>query len=277
MMHKMKPIGYCFLLMMILFLVACDQDGSIDPNYPTTIEELTSAELDQQLSLLNNTPLAEYTSIDYFGFPSFRDGTDDSIKAMTTGMEVSEETLVEMTRQAMLDYGTFLNASDPSKLQVRNISTINNLRYDQFFAQYPDSLPSVWKVTTFQQNYDGYEVRGTSLNFLFSTDGLIALSGRWYHNIYLPDSMVFNEEAAKQSITGKTLTYNNKKFVPDEDTYWHSSKLIILPLRLNRKIKKQLTDIIELRFCWALYPEGWEVLVDTQTGEKLSETIIGQY
>ncbi|MBN2807407.1 MAG: hypothetical protein JXR22_12190 [Prolixibacteraceae bacterium] len=272
----MKLIGLSILGLMILFLTTCDQKETFDPRYPTTIEELTNSELDQLLNLLNKTPLAKYTSIDYFGFASFRDGTDDSIKAMTTGIDVSEETLTEMTRQALLDYGTFLNASDPSKLQIRTISTITNLQYEQFTSQYPDSLPAAWRITTFQQYYEGYEVRGSSLNFIFSSEGLIALSGHWYHDIYLPDSLVYSEEAAKQSMIGKTLTYQNKTFIPKEDTYWHNSKLVILPLRLNKLVKRHLTDTIELRFCWALYPEGWEILVDTQTGEKLSESIIGQ-
>lgn len=263
----MKLLGPFFLSFFLLFLMACDQQESLDPDYPTSIEELTEPELEQLLKLLENTPLSEYTSIDHFGFPSFRDGTDDSIKNMNSVIEASETELFDRAKQAMLDYGIFLNTSDPSKLQLRSISTINNLPYELFFKQFPDSLPAAWKLSSFQQNYQGMEVRGTSLHFLFSNDGLIALSGHWYHDIYLPDSMAYNETAAIQSLQGKTLSYNNKTLSINETTYWHKARLIILPLRLNKHI--------ELRQCWALYPENWEVLIDTQTGEKLSETIIG--
>lgn len=263
----MRLLGYCGFIWIMLLLIACEKQEAIDPNYPTIIEELSKPELDQLLNQLGKTPLEKYTSIDHFGFPSFRDGTDDSIKTMQKGFDASEAVLAEMSRRAMLDYGTFLNATDSSKLQVRTISTMHNLQYQQFFVKYPDSLPPAWKLTSMPQYYKGYEVRGTSLNFVFTNEGLIALSGQWYHEIFLPDSMLYNEEAAKQSIIGKTLTHGSKKFVPSASSYWYNPKLVILPLRLNKTI--------ELRFCWALYPDSWEVLVDTQTGEKLSELLIG--
>jgi len=43
---------------------------------------------------------------------------------------------------------------------------------------------------------------------------------------------------------------------------------MIMPITRSNKI--------ELRVCWALYPETWEVIIDSQSGEILSAIDISE-
>jgi len=263
----MRKALIILLYITLFFAISCKKDEFGDPNYPTTIKELSADELDQLLNQLEQTPLSELTALDPYGFPFMINGYQDSIINENWFHETTYEELVELTKKTVIEYGHFLNVTDSSLVTIKSVSTVNNMKYEQFMAVYPDSLPPAWKITVNQQIYEGIEVRGTTLTFLFSPYGIISLGGHWFNNIYIPDSLRHSDEDAKNLIIDELFTYKNVEFTPTLDSYWHNTSKVILPIRLS--------DHIELRVCWALYPENWEIIVDTQSGETISVLIIG--
>lgn len=265
---KMKKALIILLYITLFFAISCKKDEFGDPNYPTTIKELSADELNQLLDQLEQTPLSELTSLDPYGFPFSIIGYQDSINNETWRFKTTYEELVELTKKTVTEYGYFLNVTDSSLVTIKSVSTVNNMKYEQFVAAYPDSLPPVWKITVNQQLYQGIEVRGTTLTFLFSPNGIVSLGGHWFNNIYIPDSLRISDEDAKNLIIDQLVTYKNVEFIPTAESYWHNTRKVILPIRMS--------DQIELRVCWALYPETWEIIVDALSGKTLSAVNIGK-
>lgn len=261
-----------FLLVGSLIVTSCKKDENIDPQYPTIVKELSEVELNTRLDQLAQTDFSECTALDYFGIPMFN-VNDSVVEAKKWRYKTTKENLTLLAKEAIADYGFFLNNTDSSSISIKKVTDIDGVYYSKFFELYPDSLPTLWCVTTNPQNYEGLEVRTTVLSLLFSPDGLFSMSGHWYNNIYIPKEDNYTEEKAKALLLGKTLNYSSSKLVIDEDVFWHNSQKVILPKRVSDDddaTKQQ----IELRVCWALFPETWEVLVDTQTGEVLSKVDI---
>lgn len=249
-------------LVVTFFLWSCQNEEYSDPNYPTIVRALSEQALNQVLGQIAQTPFAEYTALDTFGIPLMVANYDDSLNNTGWRYSVTKEELKQLAKEAIAEYGYFLNVTDSSKIGIQSITTTANMKYDLFKDTYPDSLPPAWKVTTAQQVHEGIEVRGTSLSLVFSPYGLVTCSGHWYSEIYIPDSLVYTEETAMELIMNKALSYKNSKLTINEETSWRKAKQVILPIRRSGEI--------ELRFCWALFPESWEILFDTQTGEILS-------
>ncbi|MFA9391879.1 MAG: hypothetical protein ACERKD_18870 [Prolixibacteraceae bacterium] len=253
---------FVIILILIYFLCwNCKSDEYVDPNYPTIYNALSEQAYNQVYGQLQQTPFSTYTMLDTFGFPILV-ADYDSLNAKDWRYKTSPEQLLKLTKEAIVEFGYFFHVTDSSLVSIRNIATTKNKKYDLFMKTFPDSLPTVWKVTTNQQIYNGIDVRGTSLSLVFSPYGLEAVGGHWFNEIYFPDSLIYNENAAKKLIMDETLSYNNTTITPDETTSWQTSKKIVFPIRKSHQI--------ELRICWAIYPETWEVIIDTQTGEIFS-------
>jgi hypothetical protein len=97
---------------------------------------------------------------------------------------------------------------------------------------------------------------------VIDTLNVVMISGNWFQEIYIPQQEKFNESRIKELLINQKLTYKNRAFVPDEDTQWRLTRKIIVPMHRSKQI--------ELRVCLALYSGSWEVIVDTETGERLS-------
>ena len=250
-------------ILILIFFFGCNSENEIiDPNYPTVIEELSDLEIEQIISQLEQTPLINCQSIDSYGFPII--DTDDTlcIDEDEWKADTSSTVIKEMAKQAFSDYASFLNITDTSEYQIKAITTSEGMTYSKFRSKYTDSLPPAWFVSTAIQEYEGIEVRGTTLQVLLSPDEAIGIRGHWYDDIYIPEEDVYSKEDAKELIYNTLYEYSGSEIIPTESSTWHTSKKIIVPVRES--------NYIEIRVCWAIYPDSWEFLIDSQTGDVIS-------
>ncbi|MDA3929233.1 MAG: hypothetical protein PF541_09750 [Prolixibacteraceae bacterium] len=261
---------YLLLIVAIIVTNSCKEDELVDLNYPTTYQPLTrESDFNNILDQLEKTELVNYTAIDTFGFPVFITDIYDSLENKEWSYKTTLEALTASTKKAVIEYGYFINTADSASIDVLIVTTSKGINFSQFLESYSDSLPNVWKVVTQNQKVDGLEVIGSNLNFLFSPNGAIAIDGHWYSDVYIPAIDKYSEEEAKALILDKTLTDGNSSLTIDLATNWQNSKKIILPIKSSYKI--------EMRVCWVLHTDNWEIFIDSQTGEIHSSIDIGNY
>lgn len=257
----MKITLYILVITLVTCLLSCNDDLDIAPNYPTVIKELDTLAQQTLTVQISEAGLYDCTYIDNFGFP-FIYQLDSCIDFENWKLEMTTQELEQNMKNAVIEYGFFLNTRDSSLVDLKQITTSEGMDYDQFNSNYPDSIPPVWIISTHNQDYDGLEIRGTSLQFVFSPVGLISIIGQWYSDVLIPSTDNFTETLAKESILNTEFSYSSSELIANDETYWYTSKKLIIPVRES--------DEIELHVCWALYPETWEILVDTQTGDVIS-------
>jgi hypothetical protein len=258
----MKRLLYSIIAILFLFATGCKKDETGDPNYPTTIPLASSEKIDQISIRLSESPLYECTSIDSFGFciVSLKNklcGHFDSIP-----FRYSKEEIIDIFHQSVFDYRDLLCLNDTLGIKVASIKNIRGIEYEKFYKTYPDSVPKDWIVTSNLQKLGSYEIPGTSITMLITYDQVRSIGGKRYEQLYIPAIDVFSEESAKKSLLNVELTNNSSTIKTTTDTYWYKTEKIIFPVIKSGRI--------ELRACWSLYPENWQVVVDTQTGEVLS-------
>jgi hypothetical protein len=258
----MKRLLFSIIAILFLFATGCKKDETGDPNYPTTIS-LASAEKVNQLSTkLNNSPLSKCTTIDQFGFCTVSLKNDSCDHFDSIPVRYSKEEIVDIFHQSVFDYSDLLNLKDTLGIKVASIKNIRGIEYEKLYKTYPDSVPKDWIVTSNLQKLNGFEIPGTSITMLITYDQIRSIGGKRYEQLYIPATDVFSEESAKKSLLNVELTNNSSTIKTTTDTYWYKSEKIIFPVIKSGRI--------ELRVCWSLYPENWQVVVDTQTGEVLS-------
>lgn len=253
---------YTFPLVLLLIIItSCISEDSIDPNYPTTINAITETDYNQLVGQLTKTPLSACTAIDTFGFlvPIVENELciDKEWRANFSKLE-----LEQIAKKTIHEYGQYLGLTDSSQFQTQTISTNNKIDFQSLKTLYPDSFPHVWIVNSKQQVLNGLKVRGTTLSIVISPYGVISAGGKWYSTIYVPETDIVDEDSAKAILNRQILEYSNTKLTINNSTYWNKTEKIILPI--SKRGKK------EFRVCWALRPENWEVLIDSQTGERIS-------
>lgn len=250
--------------MAFLFITGCNNsDLSVDPNYPTIIEELNDREIDQLIGELDQSPMALCQSVDVFGFPFANLDDTLCIDENNWRYYATIDQLKKNTKIAVSDYGHLLNVTDTSKIKILSIVTPDGKTYEKFYATETDSAPPVWIITTNQQYYNDLIVRGSNLSIILASDHVVSIGGHWYDYIYIPDFDNYSEIDAKESLFNRTIEDGSNEIIPTSEMTWHYSKKIIVPIRRSNKI--------ELRVCWAMYPSTWEIMVDTQTGEIITK------
>jgi hypothetical protein len=260
--EKMRFLLLNSIAILFIIISGCKKDETGDPNYPTTIMWASNEKVDQISVRLSGSPLYECTSIDSFGFciVSLKNewcGRFDSVYVRYSKGEIER-----LFFQSVSDYRDMLNLNDTSGIKINSIKNLKGVDYDVFNKAYPDSVPQGWIVTSNLQRIGDYEIPGTELKMLISFDQVRSIGGKRYSQLYIPANDVFSEDSAKSTLLNTELIYKTSKIKPTLNTYWYKSEKIVFPI-----IK---SDRIELRFCWALYPGSWQVMVDTQTGEVLS-------
>lgn len=258
-MRKLQLIisALCFLL-----LVSCNEDIEVAKGYPTTIEEAGTIELNTILGQVEQTPMANCVAVNRFGF-LFLDYDSESCFDIDYWKNDSiKDIILNRTQDAFSKYANFFNLSDEDAPVIKSISTHNGISFDDFFKDYPDSLPPVWITTTEVQIYQDYEVRGTSLQVLLSPDEIIGISGHWYSEISVPETDNYSADQAQDLLYNQTFTFNRTETLISYNTIWHTPEKVITPIIRSGQI--------EIHVCWALYPGTWEILVDAQSGEVLS-------
>ena len=259
----MRYLNYFLVLFACFFMAACDQSDIVtDPKYPERINPLTANQLDAILNELGQTSFAMCVAIDTFGYPIIDSELDfclmnDSM-AYTTDLIQIEQTATT----AFNEYAFFLNSNNIEVDEIELASTIDGTSYNDFMEVYPDSVPAIWVVKTQLQYFEGLPVRGTSLTVWLSSSGVEGLSGKRYSWFFVPANDNFDETAAKEMLLNKSFSHGNFDIIINSQTFWHDSKKIIVPIRKS--------EYIELRVCLAMYPQGWEILVDSHTGEVIS-------
>jgi hypothetical protein len=265
--YQMRLSWLTFIFLPLLIISGCKKDETGDPNYPTTITRATSAELDQLLIKLSKTPLYECTSIDSFGYCYVSLKNKSCGKFDSVYVHYSEKEIVNLFYQSVFNYRDLLHLTDTFGIKVSSIKTLKGNDYSNFYANYPDSIPQGWIVTSNFQTIGGFQIPNTEIRMLIEFDQVRSISGKRYEQLYVPSTDVFSEKLAKESLINVELSSGNYTLKPDANTYWYPSEKIVFPV-----IK---SGGIELRICWALFPKNWEVIVDSQMGEVLYSYIIG--
>jgi hypothetical protein len=255
-----------FIILFLLFISGCKKDETVDPNYPTVILKASNEKIDQITIRLSGSPLYECTSIDSFGYCIVSLKNEECGHFDSVYVHYSKEEILSMFHQSVFDFRDLLNLSDTSGIKVNSIKNLKGMEYEQFYKTYPDSVPQGWIATSNLQKIGDYEIPGTEIKMLISFDQVRSMGGKRYEQLYIPATDVFSEDSAKSSLLNIELTYRNTKYKPSINTYWYKSEKIIFPIIKSERI--------ELRVCWALFPENWEVIVDTQTGEVMNSLII---
>ncbi len=262
----MNRFSTIILVLLIAFISGCEKEDNTDPNYPATVIEKESDEIWAIVDELALTPLSGCTSVDTFGFCFI----DTKIEGCNLS-ELPDSNLLlteieALFEQGLIEYGSFLNITDPLQVSIQSVKTLNGTTYEAFITDYPDSVNVNWLVSTGLQKYNNIPVRGTRLQMLVSGHSIAAIGGRRFANIYIPEKDLFSAEMAQENMLGEELTYKRNTYKITSSTYWYDAQKSIVPLFLSGKI--------ELRVCWILYPETWEVVVDSQSGKILSSVNI---
>jgi hypothetical protein len=303
-----KTIIFLLIITNIILISCSEEEVFHDQQYPTTVQKLATAEFNQRLITLSETPLSTCTAIDTFGFLNtyindkncefdtvFSMGNDttytinsDTIYSTendTVAYTIEYDTIYSIVKervylklsyaeitgifnQALIDYKSLLNIEDPSLISVSSITTLDGKSYEKFTTSYPDSASLKWIVTSNIQNINGLQIVGTEIKMVIFTGQVVSIGGRRYTDVYVPSTEYITKEEAQTSLIGEKLSYSNSELTPGDGTYWYESKKIIVPITRSNGI--------ELRVCWVLYPETWEVIIDTQSGEILSTTDISK-
>jgi hypothetical protein len=253
-----------FLLLLsfvfVLGLTACQENVDVDPNYPTTIEQLTDSQIDELYDVVYPTSLYGCALLDDFGH--FETNIkDDDLCVYNDSVEASytEDELVLLSKQAVASLQSFFEVDDTASLQLNEIVSMKGRNYSSFIET---SFPPVWKITFDPQVYDGLKVRGTEITVLINSDGVFSLKGNWYSDIYIPSTNGVELNEAEDGLVGEKLTYGSSSIRITNDTYWRSTSKVIVPIHRS--------ESIELRVCWVLYTGNWEILIDSQDGDQIS-------
>lgn len=258
----MKQLSAWLVLMVLFVMAGCEEQiSSSDPDYPTIINEPASREKSTLIDQLDQTPFRDCTAIDNFGFPFLILNNEGCIDFEQQAM-LSIDSMKMMIADALHYHGTLFNILSDSTIAIKQITSIKGESYEEFLADFPDSAPPAWLITSEAQKYKGLEVRGTELRFLLTPDGVTGIQGHWYYPILIPSVDNFSIEQAQTHLYNQKFTYNRTELIPNAEMAWKDFHKIIVPVKFSRTI--------ELRVCWAIYVESWELVVDTQTGEVLS-------
>lgn len=244
-------------------IVSCTkEEETSDPNYPTTISKLSTEDYNQLLIDLSETSLYQCTSIDSFGhcYVSLKNdecGVFDSIY-----VDYTLEELTQIFYESILKYGNFINTSDTAGIKISSVKNHKSLDFESFNEANPDSATEGWIITSSLQTLNGYSIPGTEIKVDVFFDQIRSIEGKRYTNLYLPATDVYSEAQAKEILMDNEYTYSSSTIKITETTSWYDSQKIIFPITK--------AETIELRVCWALHPENWLIVVDTQTGEVLT-------
>lgn len=259
------PKKFIYILALTAILLAgCEKDEPGDPNYPTMIEGVSEEVINNIATRLSVTALYNCTSIDTFGFCFITSQYQsceikDSVHICPT---LNEADVNDLFTRAMSDYSDLLNLDNPSEIKAIEIKTTEGKSFADFKVEFPDSTPENILVSSGLQYYNEIPVNGTTIKALIHQGEVISVGGRRFKNIYIPQTDVYNEEKSKELLYNQTFTYNSTKIKPVKETYFYTSRKIIMPVLRD--------DKVELLVCWALYPSTWEIIVDSQTGEVIS-------
>lgn len=253
------------LVFIVLGLVwACNEDENGDPNYPTTISKLSEAELNSRFDLIFDTPLYGCALLNDHGYFVFnlRDrnlcSINDSVAA-----EYTYEELISLAKQTVFSLPQFFEVNDTSEMRVESVVSYTGKKaYDSYNPARPDSFPPAWQITFHPQQYNGLEVRGTRISLIMDAYNVVAVDGNWFKEIYTPNVEEYTEDAIIELLKGIKIIYKTTSFTPNDETVWRTSKKVLVPVYRSEKI--------ELRVCLAMFTGAWEILVDTQTGERIS-------
>jgi hypothetical protein len=257
----MNRFSTIILVLLIAVSSGCEKEENTDPNYPATVIEKESDEIWAIVDELALTPLSGCTSVDMFGFCFIDTKIEGCNLAELTDSNLLLTEIEALFKQGLNEYQSFLHITGPLQLSIQSVTTLNGTPYETFTADYPDSVNANWLVSTGLQKFNDIPVRGTRLQMLVSGHEVVAIGGRRFTNIYLPGKDLFSAEMAQENMLGEELTYKRSTYKITSETYWYGPQKSIVPIYLSGKI--------ELRVCWILYPETWEVVVDSQTGKIL--------
>lgn len=262
----MKEQLYCIVCLLALIAIGCKEEEIGDPNYPTLYEALSDQELDTQFDQLLNTPVYGCTLLDDYGFfaLNLKDtklcSVNDSVQSVYSINELDS-----MAKAAALRYSKYTGVEDSSLMILQTVSTYNTskvLSYEKFRTDYPDSFPPAWRLTYLPQTLAGMQVRGTGLTVIIDSSQVVAFGGNWFKTIYIPATDQYDEISARETLYNIKLTYSTSTIRPDEDSNWRTGSKVVVPVTRSGQI--------EMRICWDLFVGSWEILVDSQTGERIS-------
>ena len=258
-----------YLVILFAIFTACDSASQYtDKNYPTILDDLTNEQLDVLYDRAYNIGLYGCTAFDYQGrlIQYLNDELcerNDSTPANFTRLE-----MVQMVKQTVAQNEMIFGVADTSELELTSVRSNTGIRYENYFTADTIIAPEYWRLVFDRQKIENIEVFGTQLQFIIDADGIVSASGKWYQNIYIPETDIISELDAQESLYGLELVYDRTRFTPQENSTWFAAKRIIFPVYQSGQLI--------FHVCWAIHPESWEVIIDTQDGQILSTVNIDQ-
>ncbi len=258
----MKHIYYSIIMLFIFFVSCQDENQYPDANYPTIVNDLSESKLNELYNLLYNINLYNCTILDNQGrlIQYLNDDLcdlNDSIPAT-----YSEQEILLYTKTLVAQNKALFGVNDTSEMQALSIIANNGTRYENYFTADSIIAPPYWTVTFDRQKIDDLDIIGTELKFTIDAKGIKGASGKWYSNVYIPLTDAVKESDAQKSLYETQLNYNRTTFTPLENSTWFEANKIIFPVYQSGQLK--------FHVCWALHPENWEVIVDTQDGQIIA-------
>jgi hypothetical protein len=246
------------LLTFAALLMGCD-NMEIDPNYPTTINRLPEASLEQLRKefALNNVYFK--SSLNEFGYCS---RNEHEVEAMRPPkMDALEESeAIDLIR-------TFVSLN-PSATGIEDLDGFYLSRIRSNSDSYDGSM--MWIAETPNQTWDTIEVLDTRILFRIINRELVSCRNNWFQEIYIPEefrvgiedakSLLINKEVSHYTIAGIEWVERVRESSLEESQY----SLKVLPVWHE--------DRIELRVVWEIYipyPVHYIFYVDVMSGRIL--------
>ncbi len=255
--------------MLVLAISGC---GALGPDgntndYPTRIDPLTlqqhveyQAKLDSLKPGYFSSYLNDYGSLEIDRISLHSNPTHDPID--------DEALMITRAKQALVHLSDFTGVHNITTLMVgESRGLLGCVICDGSDRQAANTR---WLVRFGTQEYGGLEVQFTSIDVYLDADKVVAVEGQWYPDIVVPTKDKVSWTRAANSLAGYQLEWAGyggepHTFTIEDRTISSQREKVILPVEEEEYIEVRVAWRIGIRFSgdWL----GWQILVDTTTGE----------
>ncbi len=150
---------------------------------------------------------------------------------------------------------------------VDSISLISSL-----YTIGPLIEPTKWRVRFVQQKLENLPIVLGRISVGVNRNGVYAMTGHWYKDVYIPPIDNITKEAAKEIIIGEKIIWysswtGQEEYTIDKESKGNQIDKIIYPLHKEEFIEMRVIWKIQIKF-W-LSTIGWYAYVDTSARELL--------
>lgn len=261
-------IGYLMVCLCAFLLSGCDlvKTEDTEDQYPTILQKKTAQEQYILLEEYKSDNPHLCAEINEYGLNGDKICTDREILRVEIK---DEERIKEMAREFLERNRKFTNVFDGTQLDIEKSSGMTGcLKCD---GSEGDVATIGWKLKFKNQTYKGLEVKNTKVSVFLDAEKVYRVYGHWYNDIVVPSDDRLDYEAARDTLVGKELTYNDgsgtKTYVVTKDSFGDYENKVIMPYKTERGL--------EMRVCLVVSSgEWWHLYVDSTTGEFIHKELL---